>query len=102
MEAIKPKTHPRRRSALVASRVAACIGLAAFVAHTSFHAGGHGLDSVFNDWIYNGLVLTSAGWCISRAVLVRAERVAWALMGVALVCWATAEVVETVYVSRRS
>jgi two-component system cell cycle response regulator len=100
MEANKPETHPRGRSALVASRVAACLGLVAFVAHTSFHAGGHGLDSVFNDWIYNGLVLTSAGWCISRAVLVRAERVAWALMGVALVCWATAEVVNTVYVSR--
>jgi two-component system cell cycle response regulator len=100
MEATHPNNHSRRRSALVASRVLACVGLVAFAAHTSLDFGGHRLDSFFNDWVYNGLVLTAAGWCISRAVLVRSERTAWALMGVALVCWATAEVVNTAYISQ--
>ena len=89
-----------RKRALAASRVLACLGLLAFATHTGLGLGGPGLDSFFNDWVYNGLVLTAAGWCIARAVFVRSERVAWALIGCALVCWATAEILNTVYVSR--
>jgi diguanylate cyclase (GGDEF)-like protein/putative nucleotidyltransferase with HDIG domain len=100
MDAIERHTHPRRRFALIASRVLACAGVVAFAAHSSLNLGGHGLDSFFNDWVYNGLVLTAAAWCISRAVLVHDERAAWALMGVALVCWSTAEVLNTAYLSR--
>jgi diguanylate cyclase (GGDEF)-like protein len=99
MEAMD-RTRPRaRRRALLVSRVLACVGLAAYAAHTGLGLGGPGMDSFFNDWVYNGLVLTAAAWCISRAAIVRAERLPWALVGYALLCWATAEIVNTVYLS---
>ena len=90
------RTHPL----LTATRVAACLGLLAFAAHALFGFGGARVEVIFADWVYNGLVLTAAGWCISRAVLIRQERVAWALIGISLVCWATAEIVNTVYLSK--
>jgi diguanylate cyclase (GGDEF)-like protein len=99
MDAIDRHTARARRRALIASRVIACVGLAAFTAHTGLGLGGPSMDSFFNDWVYNGLVLTGAGWCIARAVLVRSERLAWSLVGAALLCWAAAEMLNTVYVS---
>ncbi len=89
-----------RRRLLAATRLAAVVGLLAFSAHTGLGIGGEGSGTLFNDWIYNGLILISAGWCISRAVLVRADRGAWALIGLALVCWASAEIINTVYLSK--
>ena len=88
-----------RRRLLAATRLAAVLGLLAFSAHTGLGVGGEGSGTLFNDWIYNGLILISAGWCISRAVLVRADRGAWALIGLALVCWSSAEIINTVYLS---
>ena len=95
-----PATSKKRRPLLTATRVVACLGLLAFAAHAGFDVGGHGADALFDDWVYNGLVLTAAGWCIARAVLVRRERFAWALIGIGLVFWATAEIVNTVYLSK--
>ena len=89
-----------RRSLLVATRALAILGLLGFAAHTGIGFGGHTTAGIFNDWVYNGLILISAGWCMARAVLVRADRGAWALIGVALACWATAEILNTVYLSK--
>jgi diguanylate cyclase (GGDEF)-like protein len=99
MDAADPKQPSSLRRALIASRVLACVGLAVFAAHTGLGLGGHGLDSLINGWVYNGLVVISAGWCIARAVLVRSDRIAWALVGLSLLWWATAEMVNTVYLS---
>ena len=89
-----------RRTLLIATRLIACVGLLAYAAHAAFGLGGSGSDVLFDDWVYNGLVLMSAAWCIARAVLVRKERVAWALIGISLVCWAAAEILNTVYLSK--
>jgi diguanylate cyclase (GGDEF)-like protein len=84
----------------MATRVVACVGLLAYAAHTGFGFGGDSLSGFFNDWVYNGLVIVSAAWCIARAVLVRTDRLAWALIGFGLACWATAEILNTVYLSK--
>src|SRR3712207_1015971 len=86
--------------ALTVSRAPACLGLLAFAGHTGFGIGGSSPAPFFNDWVSNRLVLTPASWCIARAVLVRAEGIAWTLIGLALFCWATAEILNTVYLSR--
>jgi two-component system cell cycle response regulator len=93
-----PSTRPRRL--LFASRVVACLGLLAYAAHTGLGFGGQAMDGFFNDWVYNGLVILSAGWCIARAVVVRTDRLAWALLGLGLVCWAVAEILNTVWLSK--
>jgi diguanylate cyclase (GGDEF)-like protein/putative nucleotidyltransferase with HDIG domain len=95
-----PHTRRYKHWLLTTTRVVACLGLLAFGGHAAFGLGGPSSDVVFDDYVYNGLVLTAAAWCIARAVLVRRERAAWALIGISLVCWATAEIVNTVYLSK--
>src|SRR3954452_23854596 len=73
--------------------------LAAFAAHALFRRGD-GLDGFFNDWVYNGLVLTAAASCIVRAARHRTDRLPWALLGLGLLLWAAAEITNTVYVSK--
>ena len=36
--------------------------------------------AVFDDWLYNGVLVGAALVCAARAVLVREERLAWALI----------------------
>jgi two-component system cell cycle response regulator len=49
----------------------------------------------FENVLYNGVLLGSAALCALRAILRRAERVAWALMALALVLWASGELYWT-------
>jgi diguanylate cyclase (GGDEF)-like protein len=89
----------RGRLFLNTSRLLAGLGLLAYAAHTGLGLGGAGADGFFNDWVYNALVLTAAGWCIARAVIVRDARPAWALLGLGLLFWATAEILSSVYLA---
>jgi len=50
---------------------------------------------VFDEWIYNGVLIGAALVCAARAVLVREERVAWALISVGLLAWSAADVYYT-------
>jgi diguanylate cyclase (GGDEF)-like protein len=51
-------------------------------------SGIHGeIDAFFDTWVYNGLLLASAGACLARGVIVRSERLPWLLMGTALTLW---------------
>jgi two-component system cell cycle response regulator len=93
-------TPPYRRPLLTATRVVAVLGLLGFAAHTGLGLGGDAMSGFFNDWVYNGLIAMSAVWCLARAVLVRTDRGAWALVGLGLACWSTAEIVNTVYLSK--
>jgi diguanylate cyclase (GGDEF)-like protein len=73
--------------------------LAAFALHAIFWRGS-ALDSFFNDWVYNGLVIGAAVSCLLRAVLVKVDRTPWALLGFALALWAGAEITNTLYLSK--
>jgi two-component system, cell cycle response regulator len=68
------------------------LGWAAFVAHVGLGVGGPELDALFNNWVYNALVLGAAGACLVRGALVRAERRAWLVMGGGLAAWAGGEI----------
>jgi hypothetical protein len=46
--------------------------------------------------LYNAILVGAAALCVARAALVRSERVAWALMGLALASWAGGELYWTV------
>ena len=51
--------------------------------------------SVLADELYDGLVVGAAVLCVARAALRRDERLAWALMGVALALWAAGDIYWT-------
>jgi len=75
-------------------------GVALHVAHGLF-----GIDlglpaTVFDDWLYNAVLIASALVCVARAVLVRQERVAWALIGGGLLAWSAADVYYTVVLAK--
>ncbi len=61
--------------------------LLAFVAHATLGLGGSGLDSFFEDWVYNGVTLGAALACLLRAHVIRQERLPWLLMGLGLLAW---------------
>ena len=57
------------------------------------------VDRLFNNWIYYGLLLASGALCLARAVLVRAERLPWLLMGAALLLWTAGDLYYYVVLS---
>ncbi len=76
-------------------RVAAVVGLAAVAlhfAHGELGLGGHALNSFFGNWVYDAVVLGAAVSCLSRAWLVRRERIAWLVLGIGLALDATGEI----------
>src|SRR6478735_1408990 len=81
----------QRRTVLVGGFLALCL-LVAFTARAVLGFGGHSTHVLFNTWIYNALMLTSAAGCLLRAALVRRERLAWALLGVGLLLYAGGEI----------
>jgi two-component system, cell cycle response regulator len=89
------------RSRIVLRAVSALLLLAlvAYAAHAGFRFGGSSLDGLFNDWIYNGLLVGGAGLCLARGVLVAEERPAWLILGFGLAAWAAGDIHWTLALS---
>lgn len=51
-----------------------------------------GLSSVLENWLYNLVLISAAASCLLRAALHRRERLAWALLGAALLSWTAGEI----------
>jgi diguanylate cyclase (GGDEF)-like protein len=66
--------------------------LVADVAHAAVNLGGHGLDSLFQDWVHNGLMAAAAALCLLRAVRGPGERAGWAWAGIGLTLYTLGEV----------
>jgi diguanylate cyclase (GGDEF)-like protein len=80
----------------------AFVGITAYVAHVGLGLGGHGSDWLFNDFVYNGLELLAALACLSRAALVRRERLPWLAMGIGLLSYTAGDVYWTLFFSDAS
>jgi hypothetical protein len=86
----------RGRNRLVSAlRGVAVLGLCAYAAYSLTGGGGHTLEDVFENWIFNGLLFLSAALCLLRAAWLTQERTAWAVLGLGLACWGLGEVVYT-------
>jgi hypothetical protein len=70
----------------------AWVAMGAFCLHVTIGFGGPGSEALFGNWVYNGLILFSALACAARCVVIRAERWAWAMIAIALGCWAGGEI----------
>jgi diguanylate cyclase (GGDEF)-like protein len=62
-----------------------------FVLHTTVGFGGPGADELFQDGIYNMLMLGASLVVLARGVLVREDRAAWLTMGAGLLSWSLGE-----------
>jgi diguanylate cyclase (GGDEF)-like protein len=49
------------------------------------------VDRIFDEWVYNGLLLAACATCLARAITVRDERVPWLLLSAALLLWTTGD-----------
>jgi diguanylate cyclase (GGDEF)-like protein len=58
-----------------------------FLLHVAFGLAGSGTHTLFNSWVYDGLVLAAALGCLARAALVREDRLAWAVVGLGAAAW---------------
>ncbi len=70
----------------------ALAGIALLVAHTAFGLGEPALNGFFDNWLYNGLVVGAALFCLARAATIEFERWAWLALAVALALWSGGEI----------
>ncbi|MEA2428639.1 MAG: hypothetical protein QOF37_2267 [Thermoleophilaceae bacterium] len=94
-----PSPIVRHRNLVRGIQAVAFAFLLAFALHTGPGLGGPGLDSFFNDWVYNALIVLSALGCLARAARVRQERAAWLMLGIGIAFWAAAEILATVWLN---
>jgi two-component system cell cycle response regulator len=66
-------------------------GLGVFALHIAFGFGEPGGEGLFQDGIYNVLMLGSGVLVLARGALVREERAAWLTMGAGLLSWGLGE-----------
>jgi two-component system cell cycle response regulator len=83
---------PRLRAGLYALGALTGLGVLAYAVHVAFGVGGPAADSLFQDWIYNGVSVGAGTMCVLRGVLIRRERLAWLVMGAGLFAWAAADI----------
>jgi two-component system, cell cycle response regulator len=84
-----------RRTLLRVCWYGVAVLMAAFVLQAATGLGGDAVAGVFQDYVYNGLLLAGAGFCLWRAAAFQEERTAWLVMGAAIVGWTGADVLST-------
>ena len=82
---------PHRRW-VYGTRVAAAAGLAVFAAYTLFVPASDRFFTLFNTWVYDGLMVLACVIAGSHAYLVRRERAAWIVITAALASWTFGEI----------
>jgi two-component system cell cycle response regulator len=74
----------------------AAVLLALFAVQVGTGVAGPQVTAVFDDYLYNALLLAGAGFCVWRAAVVREERLVWMLMGATIVVWTAGDIAWTV------
>jgi diguanylate cyclase (GGDEF)-like protein len=79
------------------TRAASAAGLAVFAAYALFAPADDAYFTVFNTWIYDGLMVLSCVIAGSHAYLVRRERAAWTVITLALASWTFGEIYWAIF-----
>lgn len=88
-------TSPRRPRAVV---VALWTTLVCVTIHSAHGLLG-GSAPLLNDWLYNGVLVSAAGICLARGVLVPSERAAWLVIGTGLASWTVGDLYWTLHLA---
>jgi signal transduction histidine kinase len=86
------------KTALVLSGVM----LVAYALHALFGVGGHRLDGFYLRWVTDAIALLSAAMCMWRALVVRGERVAWALLSWGMASWGLGNIYYSIFLVDRN
>jgi diguanylate cyclase (GGDEF)-like protein len=73
------------------------VGLAVFAAYTLAAPPDDGYFTLFNTWVYDGLMVLACVIAGSHAYLVRRDRAAWTVITAAMACWTFGEIWYAVY-----
>jgi two-component system, cell cycle response regulator len=73
-------------------------GLGVLVLHTTVNLGGERLNDLFDNGVYNVLMFGASLAVITRAITLKAQRPAWLMMGVGVLCWSLGELYFTLFV----
>src|SRR3954469_19206853 len=84
-------SRPQATPVLLAVTAAFALWALAF----TFHVSGD-LRTLLNDWVYDNIVFAAGAACLARGIIVRRDRVAWILMGLAVTSWGAGDTVWTV------
>jgi two-component system, cell cycle response regulator len=87
-----PDASGRTRRLVLAGGGLLGLGFLGFLLHAATGFGGATAEDLFGIWLYNGLMLGAAASCLARAALVKSERLAWGLLGLALAIWTAGEI----------
>jgi len=82
----------RLRLVLRAAQLLALAAIGLEIAHTAFDLGVPQLNGFFDNWVYNGIIVLSAFFCLARGAAIRHERAAWLGLGVGLALWSGGEI----------
>jgi two-component system cell cycle response regulator len=68
----------------------------AHLGHSAFGLGGRSIDRLFDDWLYDAVMVGCAAVCLARGLTISTARAAWLWLGFSLSCDAAAEVLSSV------
>jgi len=74
------------------TRAATVAGLAAFAAYTLLAPADDRFFTLFNTWVYDGLMVLACIIVGSHAYLVARDRAAWTVITIAFACWTLGEI----------
>jgi two-component system cell cycle response regulator len=90
-----PLWGSHRRASVAGLRTASLIGLLVYAARAILWPNGGGAlgQHLFEDVIFNGLLVAGALLCLLRATWIPKERAAWLTLGTGLAAWAAATII---------
>ncbi len=90
-------THGHRLGVVLwTAWILGALGVLVHIAHATVGLGGHALDNVVDNWLYDVIVAGAAVSCLARALVIRRERSAWLFIAAGLAFNAAGEIYYSV------
>jgi two-component system, cell cycle response regulator len=96
-----PLTDSRSRT-LKFAFLALAVAISFEAAHALFGLGGSSLDGFVKDGVYTAIEAVAVALCLLRVARRHEDRVAWLLMGIAMLAWSAGDLVWTVWLENLS
>jgi len=79
---------PRRALLVYVTTAAVVVAWVVYLLYVTTGPWGIGSEVLFRTWLFSGVLVAASAVCIARALLVRSDRVIWAVLGSGMLSWA--------------